>query len=168
MRKQLANIITASRILCSICLLFCSVLSIDFYIMYLVCGFTDMLDGAAARKTKTVSTHGARFDTLSDIVFAAICLTKILPFMRLPTWLWIWIAMIATVKLGSIAYGFIHSKRLISLHTFWNKSTGFLLFLLPLTFRFIEPTYSSLLVCALATVAAINEIHYIRMGIEHF
>ena len=73
MRKQLANIITSCRILLSIILLFCPLFSIIFYIMYLFCGITDMVDGTIARKTKSVSELGARLDTVADSVFVAVC-----------------------------------------------------------------------------------------------
>ena len=42
--ERMANIITSIRILCSIALLFCQSLSPTFYLLYLVAGFTDMLD----------------------------------------------------------------------------------------------------------------------------
>ena len=44
----MANIITGCRILCSIFLLFVPVLSPIFYFLYLVAGFTDMIDGTIA------------------------------------------------------------------------------------------------------------------------
>ena len=168
MRKQIANIITVSRILCSICLLFWPVFSIGFYIVYLFCGFTDMVDGTIARRTKTISEFGARLDSIADIVFVAVCFVKILPLIHLPVLLWIWIAIIATIKIGNILWRFICSKRLISIHTLLNKTTGFLLFLFPLTLSFIEPMYSSVVVCSLATVSAIHEVYYTRRGREIF
>ena len=168
MRKQMANIITVSRILCSICLLFCPVFSIVFYIVYLFCGFTDMVDGTIARRTKTVSEFGARLDSVADIVFAAVCFARILPLIHLPALLWIWIAMIAAIKIGSILWGFLCSKSLISIHTLLNKITGFLLFLFPLTPSVIEPMYSAVTVCFLATVSAIHEGYYIRKSREIF
>lgn len=164
MRKRLANIITISRILCSICLLCCPVFSFEFYTVYMFCGFTDTVDGTIARKTKTIGEFGARLDTAADIVFVAVCLVKILPLIHLPVWLWIWIAIITTIKIGNILCGFIRSKRLISIHTILNKATGFLLFLFPLTLGFIEPMYSSVVVCSLATVSAINGVYYTRRG----
>ena len=168
MRKQIANIITVSRILCSICLLFCPVFSIGFYIVYLFCGFTDMIDGTIARRTKTISEFGARLDAAADIVFVAVCFAKILPLIHLPVLLWIWIAIIAAVKIGNILWGFICSKRLISIHTLLNKATGCLLFLFPLTLGFIKPMYSSVIVCSLAMVSAIPEVYYTRKGSEIF
>ena len=158
MRKQIANIITISRILCSIGLSFCQLLSIEFYAVYLIGGFTDMIDGTIARKTNSVSEFGARLDTAADIVFVAVCLAKILPLIYLPGWMWVWIAVITAMKIGNIILGFIRSKRLIAIHTILNKVTGFLLFLFPFTLGFIEPMYSSVVMCSLATVSAINEV----------
>ena len=120
MRKQIANIITSSRILCSICLLLCPVFSVAFYTMYLFCGITDMVDGTIARKTNSVSETGARLDTVADIVFVAVCFAKILPLMQLPFWLWLWIVAIAVIKTTNIVWGLIHNKKLVSVHTFLN------------------------------------------------
>ncbi len=168
MKKQIANIITISRILCAIFLLFCPVFSATFYILYLFCGITDIIDGRVARKIEGVSKFGAKLDTVADIVFVAVCSAKILPLMHLPIWLWIWIAVIAIIKIGNFLWGFICSKQLISLHTFLNKVTGFLLFLFPLTLNFIEPRYSSVAVCSLAMLAAIKEWYHIRTVREIF
>lgn len=166
MRKQIANIITISRILSCICLFLCPVFSISFYIMYLFCGITDMADGTIARKTKSVSELGARLDTVADSIFATVSFVKILPFMQFPTWLWTWIIMIAIIKIGNVVLGLISKKKLISMHTILNKATGFLLFLLPLTLSFIAPTYSSAVVCFIATLSAIDEVYRTRIGKE--
>ena len=168
MRKQIANIITCSRILCSICLLLCPMFSITFYIMYLFCGITDMVDGTIARKTKTTSEFGAKLDTVADIVFVVVCFVKMLSLVHLPNWIWIWITLIATIKIGNIVYGFVNSNKLISLHTSLNKVTGFLLFLFPLSLELIEPTYSSMIVCSLAMLSAIDEMNHTIMGREIF
>ena len=167
-RKQIANIITISRILSSIYLLCSPVFSISFYIMYLFCGITDMIDGTIARKTKSVSELGAILDTVADSAFVAVSFVKILPLIQFPTWLWIWIVIIAAIKIGNVVWGLICNKKLVSIHTILNKVTGFLLFLFPLTLSFVEPMYSSVIVCSLATVSAINEVYYTRMDIEIF
>ena len=168
MRKQIANIITISRILSSIYLLFCPVFSICFYSIYIFCGITDMADGMIARKTESVSELGARLDTAADGVFAAVCFAKILPFMQLPAWLWTWIAIIALIKIGNIIRGWIVNKKLVSIHSILNKVTGFLLFLYPLSFGFIAPVYSSAVVCFIATLSALDEGYHIRRGKEVF
>ena len=162
MRKQTANIITSSRILCGICLWFCPVFSVNFYILYLFCGFTDMVDGTIARKTNAVSEFGAKLDTASDFIFFAVALIKLLPVIHIPKWICVWIVVIAIIKIFSVISGVIYKKKLISLHTVMNKITGLLLFLLPLTLYFIELKYSFVAVCIVATFSAIQEWYYIK------
>ena len=164
MKNQIANIITGSRILCSILILFCPDFSVWFYATYLLCGFTDMVDGTIARKTNTISEFGARLDTVVDFVFVVVSLIKLLPSIHIPIWLWIWGIVIAVIKISNIISGLIYKKQLISVHTIMNKITGLLLFLLPLTLHFIDIKYSSLLVCSIATFSAIQERQYIEMG----
>ena len=127
-----------------------------------------MADGVIARKTKSVSEFGARLDTIADSVLVAVCFVKILQLIQFPIWLWTWIVMIAIIKISNIVWGVIANKKLISIHTILNKVTGFLLFLLPLTLKFIDPIYSSTVVCFMATVSAIDEMYYIRKGKEVF
>ena len=86
MKKYIANVITGSRILFSVPLLFIPLSSAWFYALYLFCAFTDMIDGAIARKTEAVSKFGARLDTASDFIFMLVCCVKILPQIHIPTW----------------------------------------------------------------------------------
>ena len=66
--------------------------------------------------------------------------------------------MIAIIKIGNVVWGLICNKKMVSVHTILNKVTGFLLFLFPLTLKFIEPIYSAAAVCVVATVSAIDEV----------
>lgn len=166
MKKHIANTMTSCRILCSILMLLFSVFSAQFYILYLFCGFSDMVDGAVARKTNSISEFGVRFDTVADFIFVVVSLIKFLPLIHIPGWLWIWIVAIIIIKIINIMQGFIHKKKLISLHTIMNKTTGMLLFLLPLTLHFVELKYSSVVVCSIATFSAIQEGYYIGTGRE--
>ena len=162
-----ANLITAFRILCSFALLFCQPFSLSFIVFYLVAGFTDMIDGAMARKTGTTSEFGAKLDTVADFVFVAVCLWKLLPSLAVPLWLWIWIVLIALIKMINTISGYVIQKRYVALHTVLNKVTGVLLFLLPMTLPVAELKYSAPLVCTVATLAAIQEGHFIRTGKEN-
>jgi len=125
-----------------------------------------MVDGTIARKTNAVSEFGAKLDTASDFIFVAVSLIKLLPVIHIPKWIWVWIVVIAIIKIFSVILGFIYTKKLISLHTVMNKITGLLLFLLLLTLYFIELKYSFVVVCIVATLSAIHEIYYIRTGQE--
>lgn len=158
----MANIITGCRILCSILLLFFPALSPAFFILYLVAGFTDMIDGTIARKTNTASEFGSRLDTIADMVFVAACMIKLFPVLTIPAWLLIWIGVIAIIKVINILSGYILQKKFVDKHTILNKVTGAALFILPLTLLLIELKYSGGFVCALATLAAVQEGHLIR------
>ena len=162
----MANIVTSCRILCSILMLFSPAFSVQFYILYLICGLTDMVDGTIARKTNTDSEFGAKLDSVADFIFVVISLVKLLPVIHIPRWLWIWILVIAIIKIINVISGFICKRRLMVEHTIMNKVTGFMLFILPLTFVFIELKYSAVVVCTIATFAAIQEGHLIRTGRE--
>ncbi len=154
------------RILCSAALLFCPAFSLSFYILYLAAGLSDMIDGSVARNTGTASEFGAKLDTAADFVFVAVCLWKLLPGLAVPLWLWIWIALIALIKMVNIISGYVIRKKYVAIHTVMNKVTGILLFILPLTLSVAELKYSAPLVCMAATSAAIQEGHFIRTGRE--
>ena len=148
----------------SILLLFFPVFSSAFYSLYVFCGFTDMVDGTIARKTNAESAFGARLDTVADFVFVTVCLIKFLPAMDIPKWLWVWMAVIAVIRIGNMIFGWIFSRKVIALHTILNKLTGFLLFLLPLSLHVIELKYSAVVVCAAATVSAVQEGWLMKKG----
>ena len=57
MAKHIANILTGCRILGSVLLLFFPAFSLAFYITYLLCGFSDMIDGTIARKTNSIAQY---------------------------------------------------------------------------------------------------------------
>ena len=158
----MANIITGFRVLISIALLFCPVFSPVFYVLYLIAGLSDMIDGTIARRINTVSEFGARFDTAADFVFVVVCLIKLLPVISMPVWLWVWIVMIALIKTVNIISGYIVQRKLAVVHSVMNKVTGVMLFILPLTFSIIPLTYSAVPVCAVAAFAAVQEGYFIR------
>ena len=119
-----------------------------------------MVDGTIARKTNSVSEFGARLDTTSDFIFFAATFIKLLPIIHIPKWIWAWIVIITIItiiKIFNVILGFIYKKKLIFLHTVMNKTTGLLLFILPLTLEFIEIKYCLIAVCVIATISAIQE-----------
>ena len=158
----MANIITGIRIVLSVALLFFPALSPAFFVLYVAGGLSDMIDGAAARRTGTVSEFGSKLDTFADIVFAAVCLIKLLPVLDVPGWLYVWVTGIAIIKFSSIAAGYFLQKEFISVHSVINKVTGGLLFVFPLTLAFIDLKYSAAVVCMFATAAAIQEGFIVR------
>ena len=164
MKKYIANAVTGMRILGSILLVFVPIFSVLFCAVYLICGLSDMIDGMIARKTDSASSFGAKLDTVADFLFAAVSLAKLLPYMPIPGWLWLWIAVIALIKVVNMGLGFIQSKSLVSIHSTMNKVTGLLLFLFPLTQGLIELKYSAVVICLIATVSAVQEGYFIGTG----
>ena len=153
----MANVITGSRIILSILLLFFTPFSPAFYALYLAAGLTDMIDGTVARKTGTVSEYGSRLDTFADIVFTAVCMVIILPLIAMPLWVYLWIAGIALIKLANVLINYIRLKKLTSFHSVLNKIAGAALFFFPLSFNLIDTTLFAAALCVIATVAAIHE-----------
>lgn len=153
----MANSITIIRILCSLALLFFTPLSPPFYVLYTAAGLSDIFDGRIARKTNTETKFGAKLDTFADIVFAAVVLLKLLPILKLPLWMIVWVGVIALIKLVNIVIGFVRNHTLTAVHSVINKVTGTLVFILPFTLTIINIRYTAVFVCAVATVAAIME-----------
>ena len=78
--------------------------------------------------------------------------------------MFILIGIIVIIKTINIISGFVVQKKIVTVHSVMNKITGVLLFVLPLTVKFIDLRYSAAIVCAVAVFAAIQEGHYIRTG----
>ena len=157
---QLPNIITLLRIADSLGLLLCDVTSVAYWIIYSLCGFSDIVDGWLARKLKCVTRTGALLDSFADICFVACCAWKLLPILELPQWLWLWAGVIVVIKIVNQLSALVMYGRCCFPHTTANKITGFLVFIaVPMTVWSIIPIAT---VAAIATFAAIQEGHYIR------
>ena len=135
MIKNVANILTGFRILGSILLLFFPVFSEAFYSIYLLCGFSDMIDGTIARKTNSASELGAKMDTVADLVFVAVSLIKLLSTIHIPGWIWIWVCVIAIIKIGNIIRGYV-SKKKVYIPTYYNEQ-GYRIVIVSFTFNLI-------------------------------
>ncbi len=158
--KRLPNVISVLRIAGSIGLLFCDVAGWPFWVLYGLCGISDMLDGYLARKLHAESKAGALLDSVADIVFVACCAIRLLPVLEIPSWLWIWAGGIVFVKMVNQVSALIVYKRLCFPHTSANKWTGLLLFLaVPTMFYSVIPIA---IVAVIATYAAVQEGHFIR------
>ena len=158
--KRLPNDISAFRIAGSIGLLFCDVSGLPFWVLYALCGISDMVDGWLARKLHAETEAGAIWDSVADIVFVACCATRLLPVLEIPAWLWIWAGAIVIIKMVNQISALFVCKRFCFLHTVANKLTGLLLFLtVPALFWSMIPIA---IVAAMATFASVQEGHFIR------
>ena len=154
---MIADCITVSRILFSLLLFGFFPNTVPFAVFYLLCGVTDVLDGFVARKLHTESKKGAMLDSASDLFFAVVYAVKILPLLNIPIWILIWTAIVAVTKIMSILIASKRVHRLSIEHSFGNRLTGLLLFLLPLSVCVADAKYGATLLCIVATITVIKE-----------
>ena len=160
--KQIPNILSASRIALCLPLLLVDAITVPFWVLYVIAGLTDMLDGFLARRWGVESKFGARLDSLADFVFVLAVGYKLFPWLKLPVVLWMMIGLIALVKTVNAVSAYIVSHRINFPHTKANKITGFLLFIgmMAIGQSFFVPV--AWVVACIALFAAIQEGHYIR------
>ena len=159
--KHLPNILSSLRIVGAVALLLCDVVGTTIWVLYALCGISDIADGWLARRLKCVTKTGALLDSLADICFVGCCAWKLLPLLTLPRWLWLWAGIIVLIKFVNQLSALVLYGRCCFPHTFANKITGFMLFIaVPMTFWSIIPIS---IVAVVATFAAIEEGHLIRL-----
>ena len=127
------NIITGVRILSTVALLFTDPFRLPFFIIYTIAGITDVLDGFIARLTKKTSDFGAKLDSVADLLMYGVMAVKVLPRLikTLSKGLWILSIIVLAVRLAAYVVAAIKYKKFASLHTYLNKLTGFMVFILP-------------------------------------
>lgn len=153
--SKLPNYLTISRIIFSIFLLLPKSFSLIFYLIYIYCGISDILDGIIARINNNETILGEKLDSIADFIFIIVSMYKILPFISLNNISIILIIIIMIIKLFNASFLYIVNKKLISLHTIPNKITGLLLFIYPLLLKIKLNIYILILI---ALYSAINEM----------
>ncbi|MDF2568175.1 MAG: CDP-alcohol phosphatidyltransferase [Oscillospiraceae bacterium] len=156
--KNIPNILSLLRILCAAILLFVEPFGALFFAVYIFCGISDMLDGYIARKTKSTSAAGAVLDSIGDAVLCIVMLCILLPLMKIPITIIVWISGIAMIRVVSLGVGYYKYRKLAFLHTYLNKFTGFILFCVPLLYTFFSIPIWCILPCVIASISAVEEL----------
>ncbi len=128
------NVITAFRLIGSlVLLLFIPTFSNVFFIIYTLCGISDIVDGTIARITKSTTEFGAKLDSIADLLFYSVLFFCIFPNLleKLPLYVWIIGLTALTVRLASYLTAAIKHRRFASVHTYMNKLTGVVMFSVP-------------------------------------
>lgn len=163
---NVADTITSMRMAVSLFLLFLPLKSIWFLVVYTFAGLTDVLDGWIARRSGKASEFGARLDSISDLLFYGVLLTRLIPVLYQTFQVEIWYAVsgIVLVRLAAYATAAVKYHRFASLHTWLNKLTGMAVFLLPYVLLISSGVVYSWAVCILAFAASSEElaIHLLR------
>jgi len=153
-----ANALTVLRIILSISLPFLPPLQTSFMLVYAVCGITDALDGVIARKTHTQSKLGARLDSVADFILVTAMIISLYPVVMLPKGAIAWTAVIAAIRFLAAGVSFVKHRTFALLHTYANKATGFLLFLVPFFLPILAPAVLVWILLSVASLSAIEEL----------
>lgn len=156
--KSIPNCISASRIIFSLILIFVNPLSITFYAVYIICGFSDIMDGFIARRTGTASSFGAKIDSVADMTMVGVLLFALYPIVNPTSKIVIWIILIGIIRLVAMVVAMKKYKTFASLHTYGNKITGIVLFIFPILLSYILATELMYIICVMASISAIEEL----------
>lgn len=156
--KNIPNLITLTRILGTIVLVFIKPFSKLFFIIYFICCVSDALDGMIARKMNLVSKTGQILDSVADFFMVIVLIFIFMLNIKLPLLVVYWIVVIAFIRLTSLGVGFIRYKQSAFLHTYANKITGIALYVSPCMYIGLGLYATTFLVCFLASISAIEEL----------
>ena len=122
-KKNIANFITLIRIFGAIALIFLEPLSLPFFIVYGVCGFSDAIDGLVARKLGIQSALGSALDSFSDLLFYGVMAAKIFPTLQrlLTPFQWVIIAVPTALHLIAYIVCLFKFGKFSAIHTYANK-----------------------------------------------
>ena len=156
--KNIANCITFTRIVCAVLLVFTDTSTKMFWILYLYGGVSDMIDGMIARGLKQQSNLGAKLDSIADAAFLLAIVIVMAPTVVIRTWIWICIGGIGLIRMTSYLVGYLKYHTFSSLHTYANKATGALLFMVPILYSIFDGTVAIILPGLLAFVSSCEEL----------
>ena len=164
--KRIPDLLSMSRIVLCLPLLIVDAMTIPFWVIYLIAGLTDILDGFLARRWGVESKFGARLDSLADFLFVLAVGYKLFPYLKLPATLWMMIGLIAMMKASNAVSAYLVRQRIEFLHTKVNKLTGFFLFIGMMAIGQSYFVPEAWIISCIALFAAIQEGHYIRSIID--
>ena len=153
------NFITCIRLIGTVAMPFTKLFSTEFYVVYSVCGISDVLDGWLARLFKQSSDFGSRLDSIADLLFYFIMLLMVFPVLwaELPWPIWIAVGAIILLRLFSYTTAAIKYRCFASIHTYGNKLTGFSMFCVPYFLPLPIMVGYCIAVCALTGLSTLEE-----------
>lgn len=156
--KNTPNILSISRIIASILLLFVFDNLVVFFSLYIFAGITDILDGYIARKLRVESAFGAKLDSIADLLFYLILTTYIaIQYWETVISFWILIAIIILLRFVNIVIGLHRFRKIVMIHTIGNKFSGLLIFFVPL-FLWLELYKIIPFILTIALLTSIEEM----------
>jgi phosphatidylglycerophosphate synthase len=156
--KNIPNLITITRILGTTVLVFIKPFSELFFIIYFICGISDVFDGMIARKLNLVSKNGQILDSIADFFMVIVLLFIFVLNIKFPLLGIYWVIIIAVIRFTSLGVGFMRYKQLTFLHTYANKLTGIALFSSIFMYVALGLYTTTILVCFIAIISALEEL----------
>ena len=158
MRRHIPNAVTALRLLCTAAMFAINADFSLFWFLYALCGISDVLDGALARKLRAESRLGSRLDSIADLAFTAVCAVQLLPQLHLPPGLWICIAVIAALQISAIIAARHRHCSPEQHHSAANRLAGLLLFCALPLYQLPNWDILAFLLCPLAFFASVQQL----------
>lgn len=158
MNKNIPNALSVMRIMLSFLLLLTKPFSTGFFILYLVCGFSDGLDGFLARKFQLTSELGEVLDSVGDFFMILVLMYMLYPYIHVENQIIYWILIIMGIRISALLVAFVKYHTLAFLHTYANKATGFLLFCFPIFYIMLGLELTAVGLCLIATLSAAEEL----------
>lgn len=156
--RHLANYISVSRIFLSFLLLFSKPLSVSFFIIFILCGLSDILDGYIARICENETVFGSKLDSIADVIFFLAFLFVLWPVLNIDYGILLFIAVIFIIRISSILIGFVKFNKFAMHHTYLNKLAGLVLVLLPFLMLLFSSGNVLYFICMVALIASIEEL----------
>ena len=115
-----------------------STLSTVTIILFMVAGFTDIIDGTIARNIPGAQSNlGATIDGISDMMLVVVSFVFFIPIMDFGSWVYPAFLGGLGFKLASGLFAVVKNRKSsILLHTYAMKCLGFLLFTAPILYFF--------------------------------
>ncbi len=167
--KRLPNILSAVRLILSVALFFLSGCKVVWFVLFIVCGITDILDGIIARVWNAVTPLGARLDSIADTVF--FCAVAISLFIQIPAKgiVYGFACVIIAVRLVNLFIGRLKFDRWGGIHTAGNKWAGVLFFVCAF-FCMLTQEYIAIfteIILAVTLLAALEEMMILLTAKEY-
>lgn len=159
--KQLPNVISCTRIVLSVMLLFLLDRPVLFAVLYLLCGLSDLLDGYLARLLTAETALGSKLDSLGDFIFYAVWLFILSTLIKSEDkgQIMICVIIVAIIRIANLVITKIKFKQWSIMHTMGNKLTGLALFFLLPVYIYVNnvPFWSWAAFSAIAALSGLEE-----------
>ena len=157
--KRVPNLLTGLRIVCSSLILITPVYTMRFYLLYIVSGITDFLDGRLARRFHAASKFGASLDNIADYSLILSTLIKVLPVLKLKAWTFIWGVCMLAAHVFSTVIALFRFRRVIVLHTVANKLLGAAVYAVPLLAGVCDNSLLISIICVFMCFSVPEELY---------